>query len=1023
VESICPRCRNTISATDAFCSACGLAIAGDQTIAVQPSIILPQPEMGGGNDATIAPSAGSATGVGGPPTVGARSTTGLTRPAAGDSSAGDRLAPGESFAGRYHIIKLLAVGGMGAVYQAWDAELGVAVAIKTIRPDTLAGGDSQELERRFKRELLLAREVTHANVLRIHDLGAVDGIKYITMPFIDGNDLATVLRNEGRLPLARALTIFRQIVAGVRAAHAKQIIHRDLKPANVMLEEDHVYIMDFGIARGGNSTARTVAGHIVGTLDYMAPEQAQGKTVDARADIYALGLILRDMLIGRAGRPQTDNAITDLMQRIQSPLPPLRTIDPQVPENVDRLIERCTQIDPGARFQSTSELDDALAALDNAGQPRTPASASAITPAPAAPPRRRGVLLGAAAAMLTLGAAAAAYWMTRPTENATAAAHAPVSVVIANFDNRTGDSVFEGALEQVLSLGIEGAAFITAYPRDQALRVVREIARDRPLDEEHARLVAVREGIRLVLTGAIEAKSGGYSIVVRALDAAAGSKVADVEDTADSKADVVETVGRLAKRMRQRLGDADASKATNGRDETFTAGSIEAANAYARAQDLAGGGQFAPAIAAYQEAIQRDPNFGRAYSGWAAAAFNLGRPEEAEQLYQKALGLLERMTEREKYRTLGSYYVGPGANDEQAIVNYRALIERYPSDAIGFNNLAVAYFNTHDFRQAVDQGRKVVEIFPKYRTGRLNLPLYLMYAGDLAAATEEARKTLEITPVDKAYLPIAIAALARSAYDEAARAYDDMAKVSARGASIAGMGLADLAIYRGDFAAARAALERGVAADQVGNQRAPQAMKLVTLADLALMNGDRAGASRLVNQALELSRPDGVVVPAARVLIAVGRKDEARALSAELEKQVRKRRRALGALIRAELALDARRPVDAIDALTTARQLNDLWLVRFLLGRTYVEAGRFAEAVAELEECQKRPGEASAAFLDDWPTFRYTAPVSYWLGRAQEGLKLEQSARKNFEAYLALRGNVAGDALAADARKRIGRPQ
>ena len=946
----------------------------------------------------------------------------MGRPAAApDPGAADRLAPGETFAGRYHIIKLLAVGGMGAVYQAWDDELGVSVAIKTIRPETMAGGDPQELERRFKRELLLAREVTHANVLRIHDLGAVDGLKYITMPFIDGDDLATVLRNEGRLPLARALAIFRQIVAGVRAAHAKQIIHRDLKPANVMLEEDHVYIMDFGIARGGNSTARTVAGHIVGTLDYMAPEQAQGKTVDARADIYALGLILRDMLIGRAGRPQTDNAITDLMQRIQSPLPPLRTIDQQVPESIDHLIARCTQIDPDARFQSTAELDEALAALDNAGQPRTPSSSTATIPVPAVQPRKPGALLGVGAAVLIL-AGAAAYWMSRPGENATNAARAPVSVLIANFDNRTGDSVFEGALEQVLGLGIEGASFITAYPRDQALRAMTEIARDKPLDEEHARLVAVREGIGLVLAGAIEAKGSGYTIVVRALDGAAGKEVAEVEETADAKAEVVEAVGRVAKQIRQQLGDANASTETNGRGETFTAGSIEAANAYARAQDLAGRGQFAPAIAAYQEAIQRDPNFGRAYSGWAAAAFNLGRPEEAEQLYQKALGLLERMTEREKYRTLGSYYVGPGANDEQAIVNYRALIERYPSDAIGFNNLAVAYFNTHDFRQAVDQGRKVVEIFPKYRTGRLNLPLYLMYAGDLTAATAEARKTLEITPVDKAYLPIAIEALARSAYDEAARAYDDMAKVSTRGASIASMGMADMAMYRGDFAGARETLERGVAADQVGNQRAPQAMKLVTLADLALASGDRAGASKLVDQALQLSRPDGVVVPAARVLIAVGRKDDARALAAELEKQVRKRRRALGALIRAELALDARRSVEAIDALTTARQLNDLWLVRYLLGRTYVEAGRFAEAGAELEECQKRQGEAGAAFLDDWPTFRYTAAVPYWLGRAQEGLKLEQSARKNFEAYLTLRGHVAGDALAADARKRIGLP-
>jgi tetratricopeptide (TPR) repeat protein len=551
------------------------------------------------------------------------------------------------------------------------------------------------------------------------------------------------------------------------------------------------------------------------------------------------------------------------MQRIQSPLPSVRVVDPLIPEAVEQLIDRCTQIDPAARFQTTEELDEALNALDAAGLARPGSSLSgAAVVVPAAPTRRRIGLREVAAllALVVAVAAAAVYWSGRGGGGEVAGTQAAVSVVIANFSNKTGDTVFEGALEQVLSLGIEGASFITAYPRDQALRAVNEIAKDQPLDEERALLVARREGIRLVLAGTIEANGSAYRLAVRATDTA-GQPVTDAQETADSKAEVIEAVGRLAKSLRRQLGDAKATS-TASDAETFTAGSIEAANAYARAQDLAGRGEFASSITAYQEAIQRDPNFGRAYSGWAAAAFNLGRPEEAEDLYQKALGLLERMTEREKYRTLGSYYLGPGANDEQAIANYRSLIERYPSDAIGFNNLAVAYFNTHDFRQAVDQGRKVVEIFPNYRTGRLNLPLYLMYAGDLPAAAQEGRKTLEITKVDKAYLPVAIAAMASGAYDDAARAYDDMAKVSARGSSIAAMGMADIAAYRGDFDTARATLIRGAAADQVGNQRAPQAMKTIALADLALANGDRAGASKFVDEALALSpvdraRPEG----------------------------------------------------------------------------------------------------------------------------------------------------------------------
>jgi len=227
------------------------------------------------------------------------------------------LTLGQTF-GRYHIIKLLGIGGMGAVYQAWDSELDVVVALKVIRPE--ASSDPYEvaaIERRFKQELLLARQVTHKNVVRIHDLGEIDGIKYITMSFHQGADLATVLQRDGKLPVPAVLRIMRQLASGLLAAHDAGVVHRDLKPANIMIEGDHAIIMDFGIARssGGapppsldgtlapgvrmnRNTSQTQAGSIVGTIAYMAPEQARGEPVDQRADMYSLGLIVSDMLIG-----------------------------------------------------------------------------------------------------------------------------------------------------------------------------------------------------------------------------------------------------------------------------------------------------------------------------------------------------------------------------------------------------------------------------------------------------------------------------------------------------------------------------------------------------------------------------------------------------------------------------------------------------------------------------------------------------------------------------------------------------
>ena len=195
---------------------------------------------------------------------------------------------------------------MGVVYQAWDDELGLAVALKVIKPEVSADPwVASKVEHRFKRELLLARQVTHKHVVRIHDIGEINGIKYLTMAFIEGRDLAHVLRDEGRLPVARALQVTKQIAEGLVAAHEAAVVHRDLKPENVMIDADEqAVIMDFGISRSetpaGARITQTATGTIVGTLEYMAPEQASGQRTDHRADIYSLGLILYDMLAGRS---------------------------------------------------------------------------------------------------------------------------------------------------------------------------------------------------------------------------------------------------------------------------------------------------------------------------------------------------------------------------------------------------------------------------------------------------------------------------------------------------------------------------------------------------------------------------------------------------------------------------------------------------------------------------------------------------------------------------------------------------
>ena len=985
--SVCPACQHVNAAGTANCIRCGrsLPTAAD---ASDTSLTSFAPDAS--QSFRDAPTSAVAVGARPAPTA--------------------HLAPGQNFGTRYHVIRQLGVGGMGAVYQAWDSELGVGVALKTIRADAaVAPQGALELERRFKRELLLARQVTHRNVVRIHDLGEIDGVKYITMPFIDGADLAHVLRRSGPLPIPRVLSIARQIASGLQAAHEVGVVHRDLKPANIMLEEgDHALIMDFGIARSvaPGATAATVAGMVIGTFEYMSPEQARGEAADHRADIYAFGMILHDLLLG--ARPQSATPLVALMDRLRSAPPSPRSIDPNVPEDLDRIVVKCLQVDPAARYQSTADLVADLAA---AGSDRTPSVH--VRPNTRLP----WVAAAVVAAAATVGAA---WWVSReapPAGEATAIAPSPVPILIADFVNDTRDPVFEGGLEQVLALGVEGASFVTSYSRPAAQRLVAQIVPGGRLDVEGAQLVSRREGIKVVLAGSIAEENGTYRLSIRALDALTGAEVTTATATARTKSSVLEAVQNLAKDVRRGLGDADLEDA-DAKRETFTAGSLEAARAYARAQDLSSSGREKEAAALFQQAVGHDPNFGRAYASWAVSAYRLGNRDEAGQLWKKALSLIDRMSERERYRTLGSYYFGVTRNYEIAAENYEELLKRYPADASGLNNLGLAYFETLDIPKAIEQGRRAVAVYPKNGVYRQNLSLYLMYAGDHGAAVKEAEQVIAQSPeLPKAYLPAAMAALASGQPAAARAAYGRMSASGPRGAQLAALGLADAALFEGKATEAEEILSQRLSAPEAGSKR-DQALATVLLAEASRENDRAREALTRARAALELGDFDDVSVPAATILIAANQDREAEAIADAMERQLQKRSRAFGKLLKAELALKRKRVPEALDSLNDAKALADLWIIRLALGRVYVEAGRHAEALSELDVCLKRAGEASSVFLTDVPSYRMTVPLKYWLARAQEGLGLEGDALRNYRDYLAHRGPGARDALTLDARKR-----
>jgi tetratricopeptide (TPR) repeat protein len=942
-----------------------------------------------------------------------------TEPPLPSARTADQMQPGEAFGNRYHIIKLLGVGGMGAVYQAWDDELGVAVAIKTIRPGT--GSDrstADDAERRFKRELVLARQVTHANVVRIHDLGEINGIKYITMPFVNGHTLGEVLAREGRIPVARALAIFRQVVSGMRAAHEKGVVHRDLKPANIMIEDGVAYIMDFGIARqveGG--TLMTMAGAVVGTLDYMAPEQATGKPADQRADIYALGLILQDMIIGRSGRPNTDNPLSDLMRRLAAPLPPVRTIAPEVPEPVERMITRCLQIDPDARFESTAALDAALAEFDESGNPKPATATLPALPAAARTPLAKW-LARAAVAVVVLGVAAGTWFTARrtvPPAPEAPVARPPVSVLIADIQNQLGDPTFDHTLEPVLKLALEGADFISAYDR---LGIARSLGVRPPdvLDERAATEIAVKQGVGVVLSGALSLQGSQYAVSVKATRAVNGEVIASATEAASAKDQVLGAITTLATAVRQALGDDTSDSAQRFAMETLSATSIEVIRDYAAAMDALSRNRYDEARQGFGRAVERDPSFGLAYAGLAIASRNLDSQQDAEKYVREAVRHLDGMTERERYRTRGMFYFL--TNDYQACVKeYGDLIARFSADAAARNNLALCLTYLRDMSRAVQEMRQVVKILPNRGLYRVNLALYAAYSGDFPAAEQEARGMQD--PGIFGLLALAFAQLGQGHLPQASETYQSLAKIDEQGASYTASGLGDLAMYEGRLADATKLFEEGAAADLKAKDADRAANKFVALAYAQALRHDFKAAIAAAERALVHSQAVKIRFMAARVFVDASALDRAQTLSAALASELQAEPRAYAKIVDGLAAMKAGNPRQAIGHLTEANTLLDTWIGHFDLGRAYLDAGAFTQADSEFDRCLKRRGEAFALFLDEEPTYGIFPPVYYYQGRAREGLNSTNFA-DSYRAYLEIRGKSAEDPLVADARKRAG---
>jgi tetratricopeptide (TPR) repeat protein/predicted Ser/Thr protein kinase len=939
-------------------------------------------------------------------------------PGGGTLASETSLGPGSVIADRYEILQLLGEGGMGAVYKAHDRELERDVALKLIRSELVR---NPEILARFKQEIILARQVTHRNVIRLFDLNQAGGFKFITMEYLDGRDLRAVLREKGKLPPEEAAKIILQICRALEAAHAEGVIHRDLKPQNIMLDANgRAYVMDFGIARSAYLPGMTQTGALVGTPEYMSPEQAKGEKLDERSDLFSLGVIFYELLVGTSPY-HSDTPLATLWRRIQEKAKPLSEIDPTIPKPVSDIVAKSLEIDPKDRFASAGEFAQYLESWLGI----SPSMIGSTTYQALAPlkPQKPVWKYTAIGAMVLLLIAVAILGLPKKylTGASKTATHQAVNVLVADFTNHTGDPIFDDTLEPMFNVALEGASFINAYNRGAARKLAQQLPHPSDkLDEQPARLVAMGQGINAVVTGELSRRGEAYSLSATALDAQTGNVIAKSEATAANKDELLLAIPKLAAPIRKALGDTTSEsaqlQAANG---PFNAASLEAVHQYSIGQNQQFAGNFEEAMQSFAKAAQLDPNFARAYAGEAAVAGNLGQYQDAEKYAKLAMAHVDRMTERERFRIRGMYYIRT-ENWQKCIEEYSQLLKEFPADNIAQNNMAACYAGQRDMPKALEAAKRAVEMAPKDLLARNNYSLYACYTGDFQTCEREAREFRKLNPgSEDGFLLLGYAETGQGQFTQAADTYQELQKLGPRGASLSASALANIAVYEGRYRQARSILESAASADLTAKQPDSASDNFAILSYTHLMLGEKQPAVAAAQQSLAHSaQSEKIRFLAARTYIEAGDVAKARQLADGLGKELQAEPQAYSKIILGEAALKERDPKQALSLLAEALKLSDFWLVHFDMGRAYLDGGAFAEADAEFDRCIQRRGEVLELFADDMPTYAYLPPVYYFQGRARDGLK-STGAADSYKMYLSIREKAGEDPLLPEIRRRL----
>ena len=684
----------------------------------------------------------------------------------------------------YRILERLGAGGMGEVYLAEDLKLGRKVAIKVLSEEYTTSRDRLS---RFELEACAASALNHPNILTIYEVGDDDGRHYIATEYIDGTTLRRKLAAD-HLETRQLLDIAVQVASALEEAHAAGIVHRDIKPDNIMLRRNGlVKVLDFGLAKltessidrtpsDGEASTRvlvhTDAGVVMGTSHYMSPEQARGKPVDARTDIWSLGVLMYEMVAGRV--PFEGETSTDvIVASTQKEPPPLARFAPEVPAELDWIVTKALRKAKDERYQTVKELITDLKRLkqklefedelERSVAPET-LTRSGVRPVPGvntvtgqAPPTtvksganvssaeyivtgiRKHKIAAAVVAGLLVIAAVGSYFYFRKGHTLTD----KDTVLLTDFVNTTGEPVFDGTLKQALSVQLGQSPFLTIFPEERVRETLRYMNRadESRITRDLGLEICRRQNLKALIAGSISSLGSHYVLTLEALNAQSGDSIAREQVEADSKEKVLSSLGTAASSMREKLGESLSSiKKYDVPIEQATTSSLEALKAFAVANEERNKGRAGEALALYERAVQLDPNFAMAYARIGVHYGNQGQLELAKEYVEKAYALRDRVSERERLYIEEKYYGYITGEMPKVIEVLQTYTRLYPNDYIPHNNLALQYLFFGRYDEGLREAQAALRISPSNNSALSNLIGAFLALGRIEEAEQVANQ-------------------------------------------------------------------------------------------------------------------------------------------------------------------------------------------------------------------------------------------------------------------------------------------